>query len=183
MQQLRCVTCGPNSAAAAGVLCGRFWDCPKKTPLPPPPPPRPTDPRFPADRFPLSNGRSPPLKVGGCLEAHHNMQCKEWGWALLPLFLLSGSINGMRLLTKVRKDDFGEMAIWGKPLLKSLKPRTFTTSSWDLFRAIPNDDCRPDNTPMPISTPPVQNEDCSSATRGGRPRMFDMKEWFTRPGV
>jgi hypothetical protein len=36
---------------------------------------------------------------------------------------------------------------------------------------------------MPISTLPVQNEDCSSTTRGGRPRMFDMKEEFTRPST
>jgi hypothetical protein len=115
-------------------------------------------------------------KVGGCLEVHHNMQCEEWGWALLPLFLLSGSINGMKLLTKGRKDYFGERTTWGKLLLKSLEPRTFITPSWGLFRAIPNDNCRPDNIPMPISTLPVQNEDCSSATRGGRPRVFDMKE-------
>jgi hypothetical protein len=37
--------CGPNSATAAGVLCGRFWGCPKKNlrwrePPPPSPPAR-----------------------------------------------------------------------------------------------------------------------------------------------
>jgi hypothetical protein len=36
---------------------------------------------------------------------------------------------------------------------------------------------------MPISTLPVQNEDCNNATRGRRPRIFDMKEKITRPGI
>jgi hypothetical protein len=36
---------------------------------------------------------------------------------------------------------------------------------------------------MPISILSVKNEDCSRTTRGGRPRIFDMKEKFTRPGI
>jgi hypothetical protein len=60
-------------------------------------------------------------------------------------------------------------------LLKRPRTRTFTPPSWDLFRAIQNDNCRPENIPMPISTLPVQNEGCSSTTRRGRPRIFDME--------
>ena len=37
-------------------------------------------------------------KVGRCLclEMHHDMQFEECGWALLPPFLLQGSVNGIR---------------------------------------------------------------------------------------
>jgi hypothetical protein len=69
-------TCGPKSAAAAGVHCGRFWGFQKNLcwsppptptttppPAPPPPPPRrPVDSRSPADCFCFSNGRAPPLQ-------------------------------------------------------------------------------------------------------------------------
>jgi hypothetical protein len=53
----------------------------------------------------------------------------------------------------------------------------------DTFRGIQNDNCRLSYIPIPISTLPVQNEDCSSTTRGRRSRMFDMKEKITRPGI
>ena len=68
-------------------------------------------------------------------------------------------------------------------MLKIPRTRTLTPPSWDPFLVIQNDNCKLSYIPTPISTLPVQNEDCSSTTRGRRPRIFDMKEKITRPGI
>ena len=38
------------------------------------------------------------IKWVRCLEVHHNMQCEERRWAVLPPFFLSGSMNRKLLL-------------------------------------------------------------------------------------
>ena len=42
-------------------------------------------------------------KVGRRLKAYHDMKCEERGRALLPPFLLQGSVNGVR--SQQRKDE------------------------------------------------------------------------------
>jgi hypothetical protein len=73
------------------------------------------------------------------------------------------------------------------PLVKACKAiGTFfavTGPRWDPFRGDANSYYSITPIPTPISTIFVQNEECSRTTRGGRPRIFDMKEKFTRPGI
>jgi hypothetical protein len=63
------------------------------------------------------------------IEVCHNMKCEDWGWALLPPFLLSPVREHERDEVTQRKDDFEETTGRGKLLLKSPKTRTFTTPS------------------------------------------------------
>jgi hypothetical protein len=55
----------------------------------------------------------------------------------------------------------------GGLLLKRPRTRTFTPPSWDLFRATQNDNCGPDNIPIPISTLPVQKRGLWQYNEGG----------------
>ena len=55
----------------------------------------------------------------------------------------------------------------GGLLLKRPRTRTFTPPSWDLFRATQNDNCRPDNIPIPISPLPVQKRGLWQYNEGG----------------